>query len=95
MISSPKHSDKIPPAEQVLSAGALCMNLLHAAAACGWGAQWLSGWPAHDAAFRTRAFGCAEAETVAGIIHIGTAAPAEAPDRPRPDPARLVTWGLP
>jgi nitroreductase len=95
VISAPKPSEKIPPGEQVLSAGALCMNLLQAAAACGWGAQWLTGWPAHDAVFCARAFGCAGTETVAGIVHIGTPAPAAGPDRPRPDPARVVTWGLP
>lgn len=95
VISSPKPSEKIPLAEQVLSAGALCMNLLHAATAAGWGAQWLSGWTAHDAVFRARAFGCTAEETVAGIIHIGTPGGAEAPDRPRPDPIRVVAWGLP
>lgn len=93
VISAPKASDKIPLEEQVLSAGALCMSLLSVATASGWGANWLSGWPAHDAVFRARAFGCEGAETVAGIIHIGTAAHAF-PDRPRPDPARVVQWGL-
>lgn len=91
VISSPKPSDKIPPAEQIASAHALCMNLLNAAEAAGWGANWLTGWPAHDATFAARAFGCTGDESVAGIVHIGT--PAEdGPDRPRPDLARLVTW---
>ena len=93
VISSPKDSEKIPLAEQVLSAGALCMNLLTVATAAGWGANWLSGWPAHDAVFRARAFGCSERETVAGIVHIGTSGKVF-PDRPRPDPARVVQWGL-
>jgi nitroreductase len=91
VISSPKAAEKVPVSEQVLSAGALCMNLLHAATAAGWGGCWLSGWPSHDAEFRARAFGCTPSETVAGIIHIATPA-ALPPDRPRPDPARLVTW---
>jgi nitroreductase len=95
VISSPRPSEKIPQAEQVLSAGALCMNLLHAATAAGWGAQWLTGWPAHDAEFRARAFGCTADETVAGIVHIGTpAGGGAAPDRPRPDLARVIAWGL-
>ncbi|WP_112312036.1 nitroreductase family protein [Pseudogemmobacter bohemicus] len=93
VISAPKASDKIPVEEQVLSAGALCMSLLMVATASGWGANWLSGWPAHDAEFCARAFGCKDGETVAGIIHIGTSAH-EFPDRPRPDPARVVQWGL-
>lgn len=90
VISSPKPSEKIPGVEQLLSAGALCMNILHAATASGWGANWLTGWVSHDATFAARAFGCADGETVAGIIHIGTAASAM-PDRPRPDLGRILT----
>lgn len=91
VISSPKPSDKVPVVEQVLSAGALCLGIVNSATAAGWGACWLSGWPSHDAAFCARAFGCEGGETVAGIIHIGTPGP-DAPDRPRPDPHRVVTW---
>ena len=93
VISAPVAQNKVPLAEQVLSAGALCMNLLHAATAAGWGANWLTGWPAHDAGFAAAAFGCASQDSVAGIVHIGTQGPA-APDRPRPDLARRVQWGL-
>ncbi|WP_103333076.1 nitroreductase family protein [Pseudotabrizicola formosa] len=91
VISSPKPAEKVPLAEQLLSAGALCMNIVHAATAAGWGACWLSGWPSHDAAFRAEAFGCTAQETVAGIIHIATPGPM-GPDRPRPDLSRLVSW---
>lgn len=91
VIASPKPSDKIPEVEQLLSAGALCLNIVNAATAAGWGACWLTGWPAHDPAFRVRAFGCEGGETVAGIVHIGTP-PEDGPDRPRPDPARVIRW---
>jgi nitroreductase len=91
VISSPKPSDKVPAAEQVLSAGALCMNIVNTAEAAGWGACWLSGWPAHDAVFTANAFGTAPHETVAGIIHIATPAP-DAPDRPRPNIGALTQW---
>ena len=91
VIASPKASPKIPAAEQHASAAALCFGIVNAAEAAGWGAAWLTGWPAHDATFAARAFGCTEGETVAGIVHIATA-PADAPDRPRPDLAQLVTW---
>ena len=91
VISSPKPSDKVPVAEQVLSAGALCMNIVNAAEAAGWGANWLSGWPSHDASFIAAAFGCTTGETVAGIIHIGSYTN-EAPDRPRPDLDKTITW---
>lgn len=91
VIASPKPSPKIPPVEQLLSAGALCLGIVNAAEAAGWGACWLTGWPAHDATFAARAFGCTEGETVAGIVHIGTP-PEDGPDRPRPDLPKIVTW---
>ena len=91
VISSPKDSDKIPRIEQIYSAGAVCLAALNAALASGWGANWLSGWPAHDAAFCTQGLGLAPGESVAGLIHLGTerAAP---PERPRPDLDTIVTW---
>jgi nitroreductase len=91
VIASPKPSDKVPLLEQTLSAGALCMNILHAATAAGWGACWLTGWPAHDRGFAEPAFALEPQEFVAGIIHIATPAP-DAPDRPRPDITTLTTW---
>ena len=91
VIASPKPAPKVPEVEQLLSAGALCFGIVNAAEAAGWGACWLTGWPAHDADFAARAFGCGPGETVAGIVHIGTPPP-DAPDRPRPDLARLMTW---
>lgn len=91
VIAAPKPSPKIPLTEQLASASALCFGIVNAAEAAGWGACWLTGWPAHDATFAARAFGCIEGETVAGIVHVATP-PADGPDRPRPDLARLVTW---
>lgn len=78
-----------PEIEQVLSAGAVCMNLVVAATAMGFGANWLTGWPAYDS--RAHAIlGLAAGETVAGFIHLGTPARAT-PERRRPDMAALVT----
>jgi nitroreductase len=91
VIASPKASPKVPVVEQTGSAAALCFGIVNAAEAAGWGACWLTGWPAHDATFAARAFGCEAGETVAGIVHIGTP-PADGPDRPRPDLGRIVTW---
>ena len=91
VIASPKPSPKIPQVEQLMSSAALCFGIVNAAEAAGWGASWLTGWPAHDATFAARAFGCTDGETVAGIVHIGTP-PADGPDRPRPDLAKIVTW---
>ena len=91
VIASPRPSPKIPAVEQLMSAAALCYGIVITAQAAGWGANWLTGWPAHDTTFAARAFGCAEAETVAGIVHIGTP-PDDFPDRPRPDLSKIVTW---
>jgi nitroreductase len=91
VISAPKASPKIPQIEQVYSAGAVCLALLNAALASGWGANWLSGWPSHDRAFITEGLGLAEGESVAGFIHIGTETSAP-PERPRPDLEQITTW---
>lgn len=91
VISSPVASEKVPEVEQLLSAGAVCAGLVNAATAAGWGAQWLTGWVAHDAVFAARAFGCGPGERVAGIVHVGTPG-APAPERPRPDLAVKVQW---
>lgn len=84
-------SEKIPPIEQTYSAGAVCLALLNAALASGWGANWLSGWPAHDRGFVETALGLATHERVAGFIHIGTET-ASPPERPRPDLAQITQW---
>jgi nitroreductase len=86
-----KPSEKIPDVEQTYSAGAVCLSLLNAALASGWGANWLSGWVSHDAAFCKTGFGLGEDETVAGIIHIGTES-STPPERPRPDVDMITEW---
>lgn len=91
VISAPKASDKIPQIEQVLSAGAVCLALVNAALASGWGANWLTGWGAHDRDFCDRGLGLAPHETVAGFIHIGTET-STPPERPRPDLATITDW---
>ncbi|MGP3699347.1 nitroreductase family protein [Rhodobacter sp. NSM] len=91
VVARPQPSDKVPDIEQTLSAGAVCLSLLNAALAAGWGANWLTGWPAHDRGFLREGLGLEDHEFVAGIVHIGseTVAP---PERPRPDVASLTTW---
>lgn len=82
-------SDKKPVWEQELSAGAVCMNLLLAADAMGFAANWITDWYAYDA--RAAAIlGLGGGERVAGFIHLGTLA--EPPlERVRPDVAGLTT----
>ncbi len=91
VVASPKPSEKIPVHEQTLSAGAVCLTLLNAALAAGWGANWLSGWAATDRPLLEGALGLSPQEWVAGFIHIGTETAAP-PDRPRPDIPALTAW---
>lgn len=90
VLSSPRPESHIPMWEQILSAGAACMNLLHAAHALGFAGGWLTGWSAYSDAVRD-AFG-AEPERVAGFIFLGTPAK-QLEERPRPDPQKIIsTW---
>ena len=91
VVAAPKASDKIPEVEQVMSAGAVCLALVNAALAAGWGANWLTGWMARDAGFLAQGLGLAEAEFVAGFIHLGTETVVP-PERPRPDVSALTSW---
>lgn len=91
VIAAPVESAKVPQIEQTLSAGAACYGVLSAALAAGWGANWLSGWAAHDPTFGQKALNLSQGEWVAGYIHIGTEG-VTPPDRPRPDLSDTVTW---
>lgn len=72
---------KVPEWEQLLSSGAVCMNILNAAHAFGFAAQWLTEWYAYDRTFLS-GIGLADSERVAGYVYIGSAG--EKPDeRPR------------
>ncbi len=91
VVDSPVEAAKIPRIEQTYSAGAVCLALLNAALASGWGANWLSGWVSHDPTFCAHGLGLDPHERIAGLIHIGTerAAP---PERPRPDLEIKTSW---
>ena len=91
VVEVQKPSEKIPPVEQSYCCGAVCLALLNAALAAGWGANWLSGRMSHDAEFRARGLGLEAHERIAGIIHIGTESAAP-PERPRPDVDAITTW---
>ena len=86
-LSSPQPDSPIPLWEQQLSAGAACMNLLHAAHALGFAGGWLTGWAAYSDMVRD-AFGAAP-ERIAGFLFLGTPGAALS-ERPRPDPAQVV-----
>ena len=88
VVSTPIQGHKVPVWEQQLSAGAVCMNLEHAADALGYSASWITDWYSYDPA-AVALFGVQDGETIAGFIHIGTLT--EAPlERPRPVMAHKV-----
>jgi nitroreductase len=82
VLSRPDRSSAVPLREQELSAGAACMNILHAAHALGYAGGWLTGWAAYDDTVRD-AFGGPD-ERIAGFLFLGTPG-AELSERPRPD----------
>ena len=80
---------KIPEWEQVLSAGAVCTNLVVAAHAMGFAASWLTQWYAYDRRVLEK-LGVAPHEKMAGFVHIGSSA-SRPEDRTRPVLADLIT----
>ncbi len=91
VVETRRSIEKVHALEQTYSAGAVCLSLVNAALASGWGASWITGWPAHDAELAASALGLGPDERVAGFIHIGTPSAAP-PERPRPDLGVSVTW---
>ena len=90
VVSRPVESQKVPVWEQQLSAGAVCMNLEHAANALGYSASWITDWYSYDPQ-ALELLGVMAGEQVAGFIHIGTLA--ESPlERPRPDLTAKVEY---
>ncbi|WP_455403161.1 nitroreductase family protein [Rhodopseudomonas parapalustris] len=89
VVSSPKPHPKVPVWEQELSAGASCMNIVSAATALGYGANWLTGWIAFDPEVLS-GLGLRGDEKLAGFIHIGTRQK-DIEDRPRPTLSEVVT----
>ena len=93
VLSRPDPEADIPEWEQVLSSGAVCMSLLVAAEAMGYGANWITDWYAYDSE-ALDILGAGRGERVAGFVHVGT--PTEPPlERARPDVAKLTRWWTP
>jgi nitroreductase len=94
VVSRAAPHPKIPEVEQLLSAGNAAMNVVLAAHAMGYAAQWTTGWPAYDAD-AGRILGLKPGETFVGFVHIGTST-VPSVDRPRPVLADIVSeWHAP
>lgn len=89
VISKLVPSLKIPEWEQVLSTGAVAMNLLLAAQAMGFGANWITDWYSADAD-ALALLGVGAGERVAGFVFIGSPA-ADPQERVRPDLREIVS----
>ncbi|QQR40387.1 nitroreductase family protein [Devosia rhizoryzae] len=90
VISSPQDHPKVPEFEQLLSAGNVAFNLLHGAAALGFGASWVTRWYAFDAA-AGEMLGVRPGERIVAFVHIGTAK-TTLEDRPRPALDDVVSY---
>lgn len=83
LLSTPVVGAKIPVWEQQMSAGAVGMNLLHAAHAHGFVGSWLTGWAAYSPHVAA-AFGAGDGDTIVGYFFIGSPA-RDLDERPRPE----------
>jgi len=90
VISSPREIQKIPVWEQVMSAGAVCQNILVAAHALGFVGNWLTEWYAYHPVVKEK-LGLKDGERVAGFIYIGTSKMA-LQERPRPEMDKIVSY---
>lgn len=89
VVSAPKPNPKIPQWEMLLSGGMSAMNLIHAAHALGYGANMITNWYS-DTAKGREILGLAPEERVVGFVHIGRHS-GDVAERPRPDPAALLS----
>ncbi|MEZ5962179.1 MAG: nitroreductase [Hyphomonadaceae bacterium] len=89
VVSSPRPSPKVPEWEQILSAGAVCFNLLLAAHAMGYAGSWLTEWPTFDERARA-ALGLSGEERIAGFVYLGTPATGAA-ERVRADASSRIS----
>jgi len=73
VVSRVREAIPIPEWEQILSAGAACQNLVLAAHALGYVANWITEWPAYNPQVKER-LGLKPGERIAGFIYVGTSA---------------------
>lgn len=90
VLSAPVAHPKVPELEQVLSAGNVAFNLVHAAHALGYAASWVTRWFSFDDE-AARLLGAGPGERFVGFVHIGTPSTAME-DRPRPALADIVRY---
>lgn len=90
VISTAAPHVKIPEFEQLLAAGNAAFNLVHAANAFGFGANWVTRWFAYDDGAAAM-LGAKADERFVAFIHIGTPK-TRLEERDRPDVAEKTTY---
>ena len=70
VLFSPVEGTKIPEWEMMLSAGAVCQNLLVAAQSFNYAAQWLTEWYAYNNTMIEKLGGIPSKDKIAGFIYI-------------------------
>ena len=71
VLFTPVEGTKIPEWEMMLSAGAVCQNLLVAAQSFNYAAQWLTEWYAYNNTMIEKLGGIPSKDKIAGFIYIG------------------------
>ncbi|HEX3808637.1 MAG TPA: nitroreductase [Rhizomicrobium sp.] len=89
VVSRVQSGIPIPEWEQVLSAGAVCQNMLIAAHALGFVGNWLTEWCAYHPGVAER-LGLKSGERIAGFLYFGSNEK-ELEERVRPDLDSLIT----
>ena len=90
VVSTAAPHVKIPEWEQLMSAGAVCLNMVISANALGYVSNWLTEWMAYsEKAYEI--IGVKPGEKVAGFVHIGST-DFPVTERPRPELSQIVTW---
>ena len=93
VVCKPVPHPKVPEWEQMMSAGLAAFNIVLAAHALGYAAQWTTGWIATDPD-AGRVLGLLPGERFVAFVHIGTPTTAIT-DRPRPTLADSVSYWSP
>ena len=91
VLFTPVEGTKIPEWEMMLSAGAVCQNLLVAAQSFNYAAQWLTEWYAYNNKMLEYLGGRPGIDRISGFIYIGHKVE-EPNERRRPDPEKVVSY---
>ena len=82
---------KVPPVEQIITAGAAAHSMMLAARALGFNGMWKTGGPAYDDTVKA-ALGLAAADAIVGFLYLGTEAGTAGPPSDYPWRDRVMRF---